>query len=105
VLLHYLAKPETRKLHLLTHSISALPEFNQLLLDFFNLFVSRLMFRLLYDSINLVINPFSLGLLGARFRRKEVESAAPAGLLHTQSTNALSAWFPVSQGSAEPLDR
>jgi len=35
---------------------------------------------LLYDSINLVINAFSSGLLGAWFRRKEVESAAAVGL-------------------------
>jgi len=38
--------------------ISALPEFNQLF-DFFNLFDSRLIFTLLYDSLSLVINAFS----------------------------------------------
>jgi len=42
--------------------ISALPEFNQLL-DLFNLFDSRLILTLLYDSLNLVINAFSSGLL------------------------------------------
>jgi len=52
------------KIAFFTHCISALPEFNQLLLDFFNLFDSRLIFRLLYDSLNFVINAFSLGLLG-----------------------------------------
>jgi len=31
---------------------------------------------LLYDFLNLVINAFSLELLGAQFRKKEVESAA-----------------------------
>jgi len=36
--------------------ISALPEFNQLLLDFFSLFDSRLILTLLYDSLNFVIN-------------------------------------------------
>jgi len=36
----------------------ALPEFN-LLLDFFNLFDSRLILTLLYDSLSLVINTFS----------------------------------------------
>jgi len=41
-----------------------LPEFNQLLLDFFNLFDSRLIFALLYDSLNLVINAFSSGCWG-----------------------------------------
>jgi len=34
-------------------------EFNQSLLDFFNLFKSRLILTLLYDSLNLVINAFS----------------------------------------------
>jgi len=43
---------------------SALPEFNQSLFDFFNLFDSRLILTLLYDSLNLVINAFSSGLLG-----------------------------------------
>jgi len=42
--------------------ISALLEFNQSLLDFFNLFDSRLI--LTYDSLKLVINAFSSGLLG-----------------------------------------
>jgi len=35
-----------------------LSEFNELL-DFFNLFDSRLIFMLLYDSLSLVINAFS----------------------------------------------
>ena len=47
-----------------TRYISALPEFNQSLLDFFDLFDLRLIFTLLCDSVNLVINAFSLGLLG-----------------------------------------
>jgi len=38
---------------------------------------------LLYDSLNLVINAFSLGFCGAWFRRKEVESAATVGLCCT----------------------
>jgi len=63
-----------------TRCISGLPEFDQLLLDFFILFDSRLILTLLYDSLNLVINAFSLGLLGAWFKRKEVESAATVGL-------------------------
>jgi len=37
--------------------ISALPEFNKLL-DFFNIFDSRLILTLLYDSLSLVINAF-----------------------------------------------
>jgi len=47
-----------------------LPEFNQLLLYFFNLFDSRLTLTLLYDSLNLVINAFSSGLLGSMVREK-----------------------------------
>ena len=59
MLLHYLAKRETQKLHFsLKCCISALSEFNQLL-DFFNLFVSRLILMLLYDSLSLVLNAFS----------------------------------------------
>jgi len=65
--------------------ISALPEFNQLLLDFFYLFDSRLILTLLYYCLNLVVNAFSLGLLGAWFRRKEVESAAAVGLCCTHN--------------------
>jgi len=41
--------------------ISALPEFNQSLLDFFSPFDSRLMLALLYESLNLVVNAFSSG--------------------------------------------
>jgi len=36
---------------------------HQLLLDFFNLFDSRLILTMLFDSLNLVTNAFSLGLL------------------------------------------
>jgi len=68
--------PHWRAPSFFTRCISALPEFNQSLLYFFNLFDSRLVLKLLYESINLVINVLSLGLLGAWFRRKEVESAA-----------------------------
>jgi len=69
---------ETQKLH------SALPKFNQLF-DFFNVFDSQLILTLLYDSLNLVINAFSSGLLGAWFRRNEVESAAAVGLCCTHN--------------------
>jgi len=55
---------EKRKLHFsLRCCISALPEFHQWLLDFFNLCDSRLIFMLLYDSLNVVISVFSSGLL------------------------------------------
>jgi len=50
--------------------ISALPEFNQSLLDFFNLFDSRLILTLLYDSLNLVINAFGSELLGGVVQEK-----------------------------------
>jgi len=53
-----------RKIAFFTCCINALPEFNQSLLDFFNIFNSRLILTLLYDSLNLVTNAFSLGLLG-----------------------------------------
>jgi len=45
-------------------------EFNQSLLDFFNLFDSRLILTLLYDCLNLVINAFSLVLFGGAWFRK-----------------------------------
>jgi len=80
-------KTENIKIEFLTCCISELPEFNQSLLDFFNLFDSRLILMLLYDSLNLVINAFSLGLLGAWYRRKEVESAAAVGLCCTHKAS------------------
>jgi len=52
------------KITFFTRCINALPEFNQLLLDFFNVFDSRMILMLLYDSLNLVMNAFSLGLWG-----------------------------------------
>ena len=57
MLLHYLVKRETGKnaFFSLKCCITALPEFNQLL-DFFNLFDSRLILTLLYDSLNLGIS-------------------------------------------------
>jgi len=70
------------KITFFTRCISAFSEFSQLLLDFFNLFDPRLIYTLLYDSISLVTNAFSSGLLWGTtwFRRKEVESAAAVGL-------------------------
>jgi len=64
MLLHYLLKRSNVKIaFFLKCCISALPEFNQLL-DFFNLFDSRLTFMLLYDSLSLVINALSYGTVG-----------------------------------------
>jgi len=68
-----------------THSISALPEFNQSLLDFFNLFDSRLILTLLYDFLNSCNQCVQLWLLGAWFRRKEVKSTAAVGLCCTHN--------------------
>jgi len=54
-----------------THCISALPEFSQSLLGFFNVFLTH---NSLTDSPNLVINAFSSGLLGAWFSRERCSS-------------------------------
>ena len=59
--------------------ISALPEFNQLL-DFFNLFDSRLTLAIMYDSLNHAIDAFSSGLLVEWFRKKKIVSVAGVGL-------------------------
>jgi len=93
-------KTENTKITLFTRCVSALPEFNQSLLDFFSLFDSRLILTLLYDSLNLVINALSLGLFlggGAWFKRKEVYSAAAVGLCCMHKA-------PLLQGNAEALD-
>jgi len=70
VLLHYLAIRETQKLHFSLDALVALPEFNQSLLDFFSLFDSGLILALPYDSLNLVVNAFSLGLLDGMVQEK-----------------------------------
>ena len=72
----------------------------QSLLDFFNLFESRLMLTLLYDSLNLVINALARGCWGAWFRINEVESAAEVGLCCTHN-----AAVRCLLGNAEALDR
>jgi len=86
--------------------ISALPEFNQLF-DFFNLFDSRLILTILYDSLNHIINAFSPQSCwghgsGKRKSRalQELDCVARA-----QCTSALSSEFPISQGNAEALER
>ena len=104
MLLHYLAKQGNTKIAFFTRSIGALPEFNQSLHDFFNLFESRLILMLLYDFLNLVINAFSLGLFGGMFQEKGGrECRSSWTVLHSQSTSALSSGFPLSQGNAEAL--
>jgi len=89
-----------------TRCISALLEFNQLLLDFFNLFDSRLIITLLYDSLNLVTNAFSLGLSWGVVQEKGSRGRCRSlTVLHAQNTSALSSRFPLSQGNVEVLDR
>jgi len=63
-------KTGNTKIAFFTCCVSAVPEFNQLLLDFFSLFELRLILMLLYDSLNLVINAFSLVLLGGMVQEK-----------------------------------
>jgi len=58
------------KIAFFTCCISALPEFNQSLLDFFNLFDSQLILTLLYDFLNLAINASSLELLRGMVQEK-----------------------------------
>jgi len=77
---------ETRKSHF--HSNSILPEFNQLL-DFLNRFDSRLILMVLYDSLNLVINAFSSGLLGGMVQEKGSRQRCRSWIvLHAQCTSA-----------------
>ena len=54
-----------------------------------------------YDSVNLVVNAFSSGLMGAWFRRNEVESASAVGLCCTHNAPMCC----LSQGNDEALDR
>jgi len=76
-------KTGNTKIAFFTHCISALPEFNQLLLDFFNLFDSRLILTLLYDSLNLVLNvlnTFGLGFGEGHGSGERKSSTAAVGL-------------------------
>jgi len=82
----------------------------QLLLDFFNLFDSRLILCMLYDSPSLVINALSSDCCDGMVEDKgsRVESTAAVGLccnLHAQCTSALSSECSLSQGNAAALDR
>ena len=80
--------------------------FSQSLLHFFNLFDSRLILTLLYDSLNLVINAISSGLLGGMVQEKgSRECCSSRTASHAQSTSALYSGFPLSQGNAEALGR
>ena len=90
-------KTGNTKIAVFTRCISALPEFNQSLFDFFNLSDSQLIHMLLYDSQNLVINAFSFGLLGGTAMEKgSRECCSSWTVLHARSTNALCAVLWVS---------
>jgi len=88
--------------------ISALPEFNQLL-DFFNVFDSRLILTLLYDSLSLVVNAFSYRVCWEHGsgERKSIALHQFDCVARTIGayTSPLSSGFPISQGNAEALDR
>ena len=79
--------------------------FNQLF-DLFNLFDSQLILTMLYDSLNHVIDTFSpQGCWGHGSGEGSRESCRSWTVLHAQCTSALSSVLPVSQGSAEALQR
>jgi len=80
---------------------SASLEFNQSLLDFFSVFDSQLIFTLLYDALNLVINAFR----GVVQEKGSREHCSTWTVLYAQSTSARSSGFPLSQGNAEAPDR
>jgi len=104
VLLHYLAKRETRKFHFFTRRISVarIQPVPAWFLQSFWLTTHTL----LYDSLNLVTNTFSLGLLWGMVQEKgSREHCSNWTVLHAQNTRALSSGFPLSQGNAEALDR
>jgi len=86
VLLHYLVKRGNAKMQFsLKCCISALREFKQVL-DFFNLFDSRLILTLLYDSLSLVVNAFSYTDCWRHSSgEREVDSAAAVGLCCTHN--------------------
>jgi len=85
------------------------PEFKQLLLDFFNVLDSRLTPTLLYDSLNLAINVFSSGLLEGHGSGERKPTALQqldcVACTMVQCTSVLSSGFPLLQGYAEALDR
>jgi len=102
--MHYLAKQRNTKIAFsLKCCIRALHKFNQLL-DFFNLFDSRLILTLLYDSLDLVINAFSSGLLGNGAGERKSIALQKLDCVALR-ISALSSAFAISQGSAEALER
>jgi len=99
-------KAGNTKIAFFTRCISALPEFTQSLLDFFNVFDSRLILTLLYDFLNLVMQSVQFGALGGMVQEKGSRQRCSSWtVLHAQSISVLSSGFPLSQGNAEALHR
>jgi len=68
--------------------------------------ISSVFLSLLYDSLDLVTNAYSSGLLEGMVQTKgSRERCSSWTVLHAQCTSALSSGFPLSQGNAEALDR
>jgi len=105
VLLHYLVKRGYAKIAFcLKCSITALPEFNQLL-DFFNLFDSRLIIMLLYDSLRLVINAFSHRVCWEHGSEQRESIALQQLECDARTIHQCAVfWLPISQSNAEALD-
>jgi len=81
-----------------------MPEFNQSLLDFFNLFDTRLLLTLLLPiSCNQWVQLHAVG--GMVQEKGSQERSSSWTVLHAQCTSALSSWFPLSPSNAEALDR
>ena len=98
MLLHYLAKRRNTKIaFLLKCCISALVEFN--------VFDSRLTLKMLYDSLNHVINAFSPQGCWGHGSGGSREHCRSSTVLHAQCTSVLSSGFPILQGNEETLDR
>jgi len=94
---------ETRKLYFSPKCcISAVPEFNQSLLDFFKLFDSRLALWLPKSCNQCVQLRAAGGLVQEKGSREHCRSWT---VLHAQCTSALSSGFPLSLVNAEVLDR
>jgi len=94
------SKTRNTKNAFFTHCVSALPEFNQSLLDFFDLsdsWFSHAAAWLPKSCSQWVQFGLLGGIWGTWFRRKQANSAAEVCVL--------SSAFPLSQGNAEALDR
>ena len=102
MLLHYVVK--WGNAFSLTCCIIALPEINQLL-DFFNVFDSRIIVMLLYVSLSLVVNAFSYSDCWGHGSGERKSIVLQQLDCVAQCTSALSSGFPISQGNAEALER